>query len=106
MSGTFPNVREPAVAAGGKATVRGALVGPLQLTVVPGDSPSGTGAVTFRPAAPSDIAVAEEPMYDSAGDALELDLSAQVTHTINTPGWFSEISVAGADFTLIVADSA
>jgi hypothetical protein len=105
MSGTFPNMKPAAVAAGGKATVSGRIVGPFQITVIPGDSPSGTGAVTYVPAVPPDLTPVEEVMVDSAGDPLTLDVTAQETRVIDEIGWFSEISVAGADFTLIISDA-
>lgn len=105
MSGTFPEVMPPAAATGGFATVSGRIVAPLQFTIVPGGSPSGSGAVTAKPATAAGTDVAFEPVMDAAGDPLVVPLNAQGTFQISGDGWFSDLRVAGADFTLIVATS-
>lgn len=103
MSGTFSEVKPAAVAADGFATVEGRLRSPLQFTIVPGDTPTGTGAVTVIPAAPAGVTVGFEPVLDSAGDPLVVAVDEQGTFQLPGDGWFSALRVAGADFTLLVA---
>ena len=105
MSISFPGLRPAVVATGGAATFSGNLRLPIAITIVPGASPSGTGAVTVKgPSAPG-VEPLSEPVKDAAGDDLTLTLTAGVTQTIEGVGWLSEISVAGADFTMLVTDS-
>ena len=71
-----------AAAVSGVATVEDPFAGSaIQFTVVP-ISASGTGTVTIKPDSTTDSGAGYEPLYDSAGAALTVDLSAQITHTI------------------------
>ena len=105
MSGTFPEVKTPVAADDGAAIVTGRLALPLQFTVVPGGSASGAGAVTMTPASGAGVTVGFEPVLDAAGDALVVDVTAQITHQLPGAGWISALKVTGADFTLIVSSA-
>lgn len=71
-----------AIAVSGVATVEDKFPGAsIQFTVVP-ISASGTGTVVAKPDATTDAAAGFEPVYDSEGVALTVDLSSQSTHTI------------------------
>lgn len=105
MSGSFPGLRPTVVAADGTATFNGALRLPIAITIVPGGSASGTGAVTAKgPTAPG-VVPASEAVKDAAGEDLTVDVTVGNTQIIDGAGWLSEISVAGSDFTLLVTDS-
>lgn len=73
-------------------------VGPVsQFTVTP-ISASGTGTVTARPLSVTGESMGFETVYDSAGAALTVDLSAQATHILE--GHYAAIKVqsdTGAD---------
>lgn len=77
MEPALPEVRS-ARAVDGVATVEGEFRGIITFTVVP-ISASGTGTVTAKMRRAPNIDVGYETAYNEDGDAMTLDLSAQVS---------------------------